>query len=61
MRATLPLYFPHDPTNPNLPWGWQDTNQWNAFGQWMLQHHLIANAGAYTDAETNQLLAGQGP
>lgn len=61
VRATLPYYFPHDPTNPNLPWGWQDTTQWNTFGEWMLQEHLITSPGAVAAAETNQLLAGQGP
>jgi putative hydroxymethylpyrimidine transport system substrate-binding protein len=61
VKATLPSFFPHDPNNPNLPWGWQDTGQWTAFGQWMLREHLIKNPASVVDAETNQLLAGQGP
>ncbi len=58
VKATLSSYFP---SNPALPWGWQDQTQWNAFGEWMLSHHLISNAASVADASTNQLLAGQGP
>ncbi len=58
VKATLSSYFP---SNPALPWGWQDQAQWNAFGEWMLSHHLISNAASVADASTNQLLAGQGP
>jgi len=57
VRATLPAFFP----SGNDPWGWQDQGQWNSYGQWMLDEHLIANATAFTDASTNELLAGQGP
>jgi putative hydroxymethylpyrimidine transport system substrate-binding protein len=57
VRATLSAYFP---SNPNNPWGWQDPTQWNAFGQWMLSHHLISNPAAVVDASTNEELAGQG-
>jgi putative hydroxymethylpyrimidine transport system substrate-binding protein len=57
VRATLPAFFPSD---PNQPWGWQDPTQWNAFGQWMLSHHLISNPAAVADASTNEELAGQG-
>lgn len=61
IRATLPAFFPHDPAKPNLPWGWQDASQWIAFGKWMLSRHLISNPATVVAAETNQLLAGQGP
>jgi putative hydroxymethylpyrimidine transport system substrate-binding protein len=57
VRATLSAYFPSNPSNP---WGWQDPTQWNAFGQWMLSHHLISNPAAVVDASTNEELAGQG-
>ncbi len=57
VRATLPAFFP---SNPADPWGWQDPNQWNAYGQWMLSNHLIAQPNAVLDASTNELLAGQG-
>ena len=57
VRATLAAFFP---SNPSDPWGWQDPNQWNAYGQWMLSHHLISDPNAVLDASTNELLAGQG-
>ncbi len=57
VRATLPAFFP---SNPSDPWGWQDPSQWNAYGQWMLDHHLISVPNAVLDASTNELLAGQG-
>jgi putative hydroxymethylpyrimidine transport system substrate-binding protein len=56
VRATMGYWFPHDAK----PWGWQDAQQWNAFGQWMLSEHLISNPNAIADASTNELLAGQG-
>ncbi len=58
VNATLSSFFPVKAT---LPWGWQDPSRWNAFGKWMLAQHLVKSAQAYTDASTNQLLAGQGP
>lgn len=57
VQATLSSFFPA----AGKPWGWQDPGQWTAYGQWMLAHHLIANAAAVIGAETDQLLAGQGP
>jgi putative hydroxymethylpyrimidine transport system substrate-binding protein len=57
VQATLPAFFPSNAANP---WGWQDPNQWNAYGQWMLTHHLISDPNAVLDASTNELLAGQG-
>ena len=58
VRATLPVFFP---SGAGQTWGWQDPTQWNAYGEWMLTHHLISNPAAVTDASTNELLAGQGP
>lgn len=58
VKATLPAYFP---AGANLPWGWQDGPRWTAFGEWMLRQHLISNPATVAGAETNQLLAGQGP
>jgi len=57
VRASLSAFFP---TKAGLPWGWQDPNQWTAYGQWMLNHHLITDPNAVVDASTNELLAGQG-
>jgi putative hydroxymethylpyrimidine transport system substrate-binding protein len=58
VRATLPWFFP---SGVNHPWGWQDSKQWTAYGEWMLNHHLISNPASVANASTNQLLAGQGP
>ncbi len=57
VQATLPAFFP---SQPGKPWGWQDQSQWNAYGQWMLSHHLITNPQAVVAASTNEELAGQG-
>ena len=57
VHATLSSFFPADPSRP---WGWQNQSQWTAYGEWMLDHHLITNPAAVVDASTNQLLAGQG-
>jgi putative hydroxymethylpyrimidine transport system substrate-binding protein len=56
VRATMPYWFPVG----GKPWGWQNQAQWNAFGQWMLNEHLIRDPNPIADASTNELLAGQG-
>jgi putative hydroxymethylpyrimidine transport system substrate-binding protein len=57
IKATLPAFFPSSSADP---WGWQDSKQWTAYGQWMLKNRLISNPNAVVDASTNELLAGQG-
>jgi putative hydroxymethylpyrimidine transport system substrate-binding protein len=57
VRATLPAFFSADPAQP---WGYQNPLQWNLYGQWMLDHHLLTNPNAPVDASTNEVLAGQG-
>jgi putative hydroxymethylpyrimidine transport system substrate-binding protein len=57
VRATLPAFFP---TKAGEPWGWQDSPQWNAYGDWMLRNHLVSSQSAVADASTNELLAGNG-
>jgi putative hydroxymethylpyrimidine transport system substrate-binding protein len=57
VRATLPAFFS---SNRKNPWGWMDPTQWNSYGQWMLNQHLITSVNAITDASTNELLPGQG-
>jgi len=56
VRATLPNFLPV----AGKPWGWQVVDDWNAFGTWMLNSHIITNTDATPDADTNELLAGQG-
>jgi putative hydroxymethylpyrimidine transport system substrate-binding protein len=58
VSATLPDFFP---SGSGQPWGWQNSAQWTAYGQWMLGHHLVSNPASIVAAQTNQLLAGQGP
>ncbi|MGH2857104.1 MAG: ABC transporter substrate-binding protein [Solirubrobacteraceae bacterium] len=58
VRATLPAFFP---TDASKPWGWQNPAQWTSYGRWMLAHHLISKPATIVGAETDQLLAGQGP
>jgi putative hydroxymethylpyrimidine transport system substrate-binding protein len=56
LKAAMPYFFP-----AGLKiWGWQREAQWNAFGTWLAQNHLLSNPNAVTDASTNELLQGQG-
>jgi putative hydroxymethylpyrimidine transport system substrate-binding protein len=56
LNAAMPYIFP-----PHAKvWGWQREAEWNTFGTWMLQHNLLSNPNAITDASTNELLQGQG-
>jgi putative hydroxymethylpyrimidine transport system substrate-binding protein len=57
VEAALPAFFP---SSASEPWGWQSQNQWNHFGEWMLNHRLISNVSAIAYASTNEYLAGQG-
>ena len=52
----MPYFFPAG----LKVWGWQRQAQWNAFGTWLTQHHLLSNPNAISDASTNELLQGQG-
>jgi putative hydroxymethylpyrimidine transport system substrate-binding protein len=60
VKALLPDFFPARTLITDHPWGWQAVSQWNAFGTWLLSQHLISDPDAVTDADTNELLAGQG-
>ncbi len=56
LNAAMPYMFP-----PHAKvWGWQREAEWNTFGTWMLQHNLLSNPNAITDASTNELLQGEG-
>lgn len=56
VRATMSSFFPAG----DHPWGWQNQTDWNKFGTWMANNHLITNPNATPGASTNELLAGQG-
>jgi NMT1/THI5 like protein len=46
--------------SPNGQWGLESTNNWNAFGNYLMTQHKITNENAIPAASTNELLAGQG-
>jgi putative hydroxymethylpyrimidine transport system substrate-binding protein len=57
VKATLPVFFPSDPT---LPFGYQDQQAWQRYGSWMRDQGLLKrepNAGA---AVTDEFLPGEG-
>lgn len=56
LRATLPTFSPP----AGRPFGFQDPDQWNAYGQWMLRNHLLRRDPNAASALTNEFLAGQG-
>jgi putative hydroxymethylpyrimidine transport system substrate-binding protein len=56
LQAAMASFFP----TGGKVWGWQRQAQWNAFGTWLAQNHLLSNPNATTDASTNELLQGQG-
>jgi putative hydroxymethylpyrimidine transport system substrate-binding protein len=60
VKASIAHFFPVKTLTTNHPWGWEAVSEWNAFGVWMLKHHIITDADAVPDADTNELLAGQG-
>ena len=56
LRAAIPAFFPAG----LKVWGFEKATDWNAFGTWMAQQHLLSNPNAISDASTNELLPGQG-
>ncbi len=60
VKASMADFFPAATVSTEHPWGWQTVSEWNAFGFWMLTHHVITDVDATPDADTNELLAGQG-
>ena len=56
VKATLPVFFPSD---PSLPWGYQNADEWKAYGQWMLDNKLLGRLPTPTSL-TNEFLPGRG-
>jgi putative hydroxymethylpyrimidine transport system substrate-binding protein len=56
VQATLPVFFP---SNPRFPWGYQNADEWKAYGQWMLDNGLISRLPTPTSL-TNEFLPGRG-
>ena len=57
VEATLPVFFPAD---EDRPWGWQDPEEWDAYGRWMQENGLLKRPPAAGRALTNEFLPGEG-
>ncbi|WCB95908.1 hypothetical protein DSM104299_04660 [Baekduia alba] len=56
VKATLPVFFPED---ASYPWGYQNADEWKAYGQWMLDNKLVQALPRATSI-TNEFLPGRG-
>jgi putative hydroxymethylpyrimidine transport system substrate-binding protein len=56
IQETLPVFFP---VNPSFPWGYQNADEWKAYGQWMLDNGLVQRLPTPTSL-TNEFLPGRG-
>lgn len=56
VKATLPVFFPE---NTSFPWGYQNADEWKAYGQWMLDNKLVKALPRATSI-TNEFLPGRG-
>ena len=57
VKATLPVFFPE---GADRPFGWQDPEQWAAYGRWMQQNGLLKRPPDAARALTNEFLPGEG-
>jgi putative hydroxymethylpyrimidine transport system substrate-binding protein len=57
VAATGPVLLPEDDKDP---FGWQDQDQWHAYGEWMFRNKLLKEHPGAEDAFTNEFLPGQG-
>ena len=57
VSATLPVFFPEDKTKP---FGWQEPEEWDAYGRWMYANKLLKRQPDAASALTNEFLPGQG-
>jgi putative hydroxymethylpyrimidine transport system substrate-binding protein len=56
VSVTLPLFFPPR----GRPFGWQDPEQWDAFGAWMEDSRLLEESPDAEGSFTNEFLPGSG-
>ena len=57
MRVTLPLLGGNEsPGGNGRPFGHQNTTEWQAFINWMVEQGVLANPTRAVDALTNELL-----
>jgi putative hydroxymethylpyrimidine transport system substrate-binding protein len=57
VKATLPAFFPSDPSKPV---GWMDVAEWNRYATWMSRHRLLRDPADVSRALTNEFLPGEG-
>jgi putative hydroxymethylpyrimidine transport system substrate-binding protein len=57
VEATLPVFFPAD---RDKPFGWQDSDEWDAYAAWMRESELITRPQPGSQAMTNEFLPGEG-
>jgi putative hydroxymethylpyrimidine transport system substrate-binding protein len=57
VQKTLPVFFPED---GGKPWGFQDPQEWKAYGDWMKKNGLVERDPLADSALTNEFLPGQG-
>jgi putative hydroxymethylpyrimidine transport system substrate-binding protein len=56
VKATLPLFV----APAGKPFGWQDPTEWDAFGAWMQEKHLLKQPPDVPRSFDNELLPGSG-
>jgi putative hydroxymethylpyrimidine transport system substrate-binding protein len=56
IRATLPVFFPAG----GRPFGYQSSDEWAAYGEWMRTNGLVRRPPNAARALTNEFLPGQG-
>jgi putative hydroxymethylpyrimidine transport system substrate-binding protein len=57
IKATADVFVP---ANRKDPFGWQDQDQWHAYGEWMYANGLVKEHPQAENAFTNEFLPGQG-
>ena len=57
VEATLPVFFPED---EELPWGYQDPREWEAYERWMRERGLLKQPAGGRAPLTNEFLPGEG-
>ncbi|MDQ3607283.1 MAG: ABC transporter substrate-binding protein [Actinomycetota bacterium] len=65
VRETLPVFFPDPKDAPEdqereRPFGFQDLEEWDAFGRWMLANGLVRSPPDARVVATNEFLPGEG-
>ncbi len=57
VKATLPVFSPEDRSKP---FGYQNTAEWRAYGEWMRANRLVKRPPNANRALTNEFLPGMG-